>query len=231
MKSLLVYIKYIISKPFYYFRATLSYKNVVLHYPVNVAKNSSFEGMNAIYSDSYFCGTMGLGSYIGTNCNLNATIGRFCSIANNVRCNPGTHPYKEPFATTSPNFFSLRKQTGDTFATKQMFEEFKLYDKELNRAVKIGNDVWIGDSVFLVGGIEIKDGAMILAGAVVTKDVPAYAIVGGIPAKVIGYRYDEQTIDFLLRTQWWNNNIQWFKDNWELLCDLEKFKAYYNNNK
>ena len=66
-----------------------------------------------------------------------------------------------------------------------------------------------------------------MAHAVVTKDVPPYAIVGGIPAKVIGYRYDEETIDFLLKIKWWNNDINWFKENWELLCDLDKLKAYY----
>ena len=68
---------------------------------------------------------------------------------------------------------------------------------------------------------------MVLAGAVVTKDVPPYAVVGGIPAKVIKYRYDDETIKFLLRIQWWNNDIEWLQKNWRLLNDINKLKEYY----
>ena len=68
---------------------------------------------------------------------------------------------------------------------------------------------------------------MILAHAVVTKDVPPYAIVAGVPAKIIDYRYDEDTIKWLLKVQWWNNSTAWFEKNWELLCDINKLKSYY----
>ena len=61
----------------------------------------------------------------------------------------------------------------------------------------------------------------------VHKDVPPYAIVGGIPAKVIGYRYDEETIAFLLKKCWWNNEIKWFEKHWMLLNDMNLLKAYY----
>lgn len=81
--------------------------------------------------------------------------------------------------------------------------------------------------VFICGGVEISDGAIVLAGAVVTKDVPPYAIVGGVPAKVIRFRYDEETIQFLLHIKWWNNDIEWFKKNWRLLNDINKLKEYY----
>ena len=74
----------------------------------------------------------------------------------------------------------------------------------------------------------MHDGAVVLAHAVVTKDVPPYAIVGGVPAKVIGYRYDEDTIDFLLKVKWWNKDKKWFKEHWELLCDIDKMKTYFN---
>jgi acetyltransferase-like isoleucine patch superfamily enzyme len=68
-----------------------------------------------------------------------------------------------------------------------MFDEYRLVDKEKNIAIEIGNDVWIGERVFLVGGIKINDGAVVLAGAVVTKDVPPYALMVGNPARQIGW--------------------------------------------
>ncbi|MBP3471748.1 MAG: antibiotic acetyltransferase [Paraprevotella sp.] len=93
----------------------------------------------------------------------------------------------------------------------------------------MGSDVWIGLDVNIIGGIEISDGAVVLSRAVVTKDVPPYAIVGGVPARIIGYRYDAETIDFLLRVKWWNNDEQWFRENWMLLNDIEKFKRYFKS--
>ena len=68
-----------------------------------------------------------------------------------------------------------------------------------------------------------------MAGAYVTKDVPPYAIVGGVPAKVIKYRYDQDTIDFLLKVKWWNMPSEWFKEHWELMTDMDAFKEYFNH--
>ena len=194
----------------------------------DIALQAQFEGMNKIYSHSSFGGILGYGSYIGHHSSLTAKIGRFCSISNHVICNAGIHPFQAPFATTSPCFFSLRKQNGATFATQQMLNEIKTTDNEGAFDCEIGNDVWICEGVFINGGIHIADGAVVLAHAVVTKDVPPYAIVGGVPAKIIGYRYDEATIKWLLNVQWWNNPIAWFRAHWSLLCDINKLKAYYN---
>ena len=202
-----------------------------ISYTCIISPLSRLEGMNRIFHHTIYSGRLGYGSYIGNNCSLSADIGRFTSIAPHVRCNPGKHPLSYPFATTAPCFFSLNKehsQNGSTFATKQMFDEFALYDKKRNIAVKIGNDCWIGEGTFLVGGITIGDGAVVLAHAVVTKDVPPYAIVGGVPAKVLRYRYDEDTIAFLQKIQWWNSPVEWLKEHWELLCDMDKLKRYYN---
>lgn len=201
---------------------------------VDIDLSSRFEGMSQIHSHSTFKGFLGFGSYIGSHCSLSADIGRFTSIANYVSCNPGIHPYKEPFATTSPCFYSLNKsrsQCGSTFASKQLFEEYVYYDTTNNVAIKIGNDCWIGEGVFIVGGVQISDGAVVLAHAVVTKDVPPYAIVAGVPAKIIGYRYDQETIDFLLHVKWWNNSKEWFVRNWELLSNITLLKKHYDNEK
>lgn len=195
---------------------------------------STFEGMSQIHPHTYFKGKLGFGSYIGSHSCLSANIGKFTSIAPYVRCNIGTHPYTEPYVTTSPCFFSLNprhSQNGSTFADKQLFDEVSLYDKQNGIAIKIGSDCWIGEGAFFAGGIKIGDGAVVLAHAVVTKDIPPYAIVGGVPAKIIKYRYDKETIEFLLKVKWWNNSLEWFKKHWELLNDINKFKRYYEQKK
>lgn len=200
----------------------------------HVSLHSKLEGHCQIHPHVQFHGQLGYGSYVGPYSKISAHIGRFTSIASYVCTVAGRHAYQAPFATTCPMFFSLnpnRSQSGSTFATEQMFEELKFAVPEKQLDVEIGNDVWIGERAMLIGGVHIADGAIVLAGAVVTKDVPPYAIVGGVPAKIIRYRYDKETISFLLQTQWWNNTEEWFKENWILLTDIDQLKAYYNNKK
>ena len=97
--------------------------------------------------------------------------------------------------STHPVFFSTRMQSGYTFADESYFEEY--------RGTTIGNDVWIGANAIVIDGVRIGDGAVVAAGAVVTKDVPAYAIVGGVPARIIRYRFLQTDIDVLLKINWW----------------------------
>jgi acetyltransferase-like isoleucine patch superfamily enzyme len=197
------------------------YRRCVFDFSSIISYDASFEGANKIYYKTSFSGSMGYGSYVGPYCHIGAIIGRFTSIAPFVRTNVGGHPYQAPYATCCPMFYSLRRQNGYTFADRNVFYESKTLPE-------IGSDCWIGENVFLVGGIKVGDGAVIMAGAVVTKDVPPYAIVGGVPAKIIKYRYDEETIEFLLRFRWWDKDIQWLKQNWELMIDVEKLKKEYN---
>ncbi len=123
-----------------------------------------------------------------------ATIGRFCSIGPGLICGYGSHPMD--FVSTSPVFYSTRKQCGVSFADKDEFQES-------NRTI-IGNDVWSGARVFIRDGVQIGDGAIIAAGAVVVDNVPNYAVVGGVPAKLIRYRFSESRIKELLDIAWWN---------------------------
>lgn len=190
---------------------------------VSIGVGSTLEGANSLGDRTRFSGHMGYGSYTGQNCYLRANIGRFTSISDEVVNTLGTHPYQAPFATTSPMFYSMLKQSMETFASYQMFNE-------ILDPVQIGNDCWIGARVYFAGGLTIGDGAVVLTGAVVVNNVPPYAIVGGVPAKIIKYRYDEETIAWLQKTKWWNKPIEWLRENSNLLCDIEKLKEALDEN-
>ncbi|HAV9442127.1 MULTISPECIES: CatB-related O-acetyltransferase [Enterobacteriaceae] len=118
-------------------------------------------------------------------------VGRYCSLGRNVSIGLGNHDTNS--LSTSPFLFHLASG-----------ESLKLASDAPKRRVIIGNDVWIGDNVCISSGVTIGHGAVIAAGAVVTKDVPPYAIYGGIPAKKIKMRFDDNIILELIKTEWWN---------------------------
>ncbi len=131
-------------------------------------------------------------------------IGKFCSIACGAR-----------FVFNSANH-SLRSLSNYTFPI--FFEEWGLDVKNIATAwdnkgdIIIGNDVWIGYEAVIMSGVTIGDGAVIGTRAVVTKDVPPYTIVGGVPAKPIRRRFDDQTCDKLLALRWWDWEYERIKD-------------------
>lgn len=94
---------------------------------------------------------------------------------------------------------------------------------ELNKLFEIGNDVWIGKNALLTNGIKIGDGAIVAAGAVVTKDVPDYAVVGGVPAKIIKYRFSEEQIRKLKKIKWWDWPIEKIRDCYDDFIDIDVF--------
>jgi acetyltransferase-like isoleucine patch superfamily enzyme len=143
-----------------------------------------------------------------------ANIGKFCSIAGGTYIGLGVHPSRQ-FVSTHPAFYSTGRGLAANFAQRDYLPEYA--------PVNIGNDVWIGTAAIIKGGITVGDGAIIGAGAVVTKDIPAYAIVGGSPAKLIRYRFDPQTIEFLMNFKWWDKSDQWLKDNFRKFHDVADF--------
>lgn len=143
-----------------------------------------------------------VGGILGEGHISSVRIGRYCSIA--AGCYIGLQQHPTNFLSTC-----ARQYFGDCCEWDSFSGSVALRPFQANHAgsVIIGNDVWIGSNALVMGGITIGDGAIIAAGAVVTKDVPPYAIVGGIPAKVIRYRFDEPTIRELQELKWWDYNL------------------------
>lgn len=204
-------------------------RKVKFDFSVSISNNSCFEGFNYLGKNVHFSGLLGLGSYVGNNSSIIGKIGRFTSIAPFVHINPGRHPFLEPYVSTNPMFYSTRLQNGYSFVNEQKFDEILFADDKNKYSVIIGNDCWIGQDVFISGGVNIGDGAIVLAKSVVTKNVPPYAIVGGIPCKILKFRYDQETINFLLATKWWEKDVSWFKENVNLFSDITSFKKYFKN--
>lgn len=230
MNSLLKHIPLMSHLVLYLWQKRVNGRKVRFWYSTHLSHRCHFEGKNEVGRHTQFFGSLGYGSYIGSDGLVSAEIGRFTSIGPHCTYINATHAYREPFVTTSPMFFSPsggHNPQHESFCKEQLVEEFRYYDKERELVNKIGNDCWIGSDVTLIGGVEICDGAVVLAHAVVTKDVPPYAIVGGIPANVISYRYDEATIRFLLQAHWWEKPLDWFPKHWRLLTNMEKFKAVF----
>lgn len=192
-----------------------SENNLSIHYLVRLS-NCSFGNYNTLYPyvtlDNV---SMGDFSYIAENTKIgNAVIGKFTSIGPDVMIGLGKHPTRN-FVSTHPAFFSSLGQSQVTFSTESVFEEFA--------KINIGNDVWIGARAIILDGVNIGDGAIIAACAVVTKDVPDYAVVGGVPAKILRYRFEPNEIKFLKEFTWWDKDISWLRENYYQLHDIKNF--------
>jgi len=170
-------------------------------------------GKNATVLNSKIAEYSSVGRY--TNI-INCEIGKFCSISWNVSIGATSHPMSHLTTHAFPYIsnFGISNE-----------------DKRIVVKTAIGNDVWIATNVVIMPGVKIGNGAVIGAGAIVTKDVPPYAIVVGVPAKVNGFRFEEKMIARLEKLKWWDlpekdlkNNIDLFRKDFssEDLLELEK---------
>ena len=139
-------------------------------------------------------------TYTGSNTTIKkAEIGKFCSISWNVSITGNMHEYTH--LSTHP------------FITFKKFGFVEENDELVSEKIHVGNDVWIGMNVCVLPGVKIGNGAVIGAGSVVTKDVPAYAIVAGNPAKIIKYRFSDLVIEQLQKICWWDWSVDVIKEN------------------
>lgn len=167
-------------------------------------RNVKFEGKNAVPDRCNFAGKIEIGyaTTLGYNNFIhgNIKIGKYCQLGADVALHATNHPTAYMTTYINQNLFK-----GEL---KKLKEE---------KRIEIGNDVWIGHNVIIVGNVKVGNGAVLAAGSVVTKDVPAYTIVGGVPAKIIKKRFSDTVIEELENLKWWDKNEQ----------ELEKIKPMF----
>ena len=136
-------------------------------------------------------------SYLGENCEVaDAVIGKFTAIANSVRIGAPNHPMGRP----SQHRFTYCPEYYEATATRDR----DFFAERRSDRVIVGNDCWIGHAAILLPGVTVGDGAVIAAGAVVSRSVPPYTIVGGVPARPIRQRFPDAVAESLRRIAWWD---------------------------
>jgi len=195
-------------------------KHLYLEYMVEIA-DCKFGAYDAIYKYarlksvefSDFC-TVARNSQV-----FNAKIGKFSGIGPFSFVGLAEHP-SSVFVSAHPLFYStLGQSAGLVIVEKNLFDEYK--------TTYIGNDVITGNGVTIKQGVTIGNGVIIAAGSVVTKDVEPYTIVGGIPAKIIKYRFTKEQIEFLQEFKWWDRDLDWIIANKDLFVNVELLMAKY----
>lgn len=179
-------------------RLKLKHQNKSLSLGNNtIIRNCRFGFHNIVYDNTLLYNvSVDDYSYIGGDSRLsNVSIGKFCSLGPELRIGLGRHPLR--LKSTFPGFYT----SGGYYGVKQEYKN----DEPAYERIIIGHDVWIGARAMILDGVTVGTGAVIAAGAVVTKDVPPYAIVGGVPAKIISFRFSEDEIEKLLKSEWWND--------------------------
>jgi acetyltransferase-like isoleucine patch superfamily enzyme len=167
------------------------------------------------YIDTWGEGTYGIPAINCYDKLSKVSVGSYCSIASEVSFLLGAN-HKGGLVTTYPiDRIEKSKSTADASERGN---------------INIGSDVWIGYRATIIGEVSIGDGAIIGAGALVVDDVPAYAVVGGVPAKVIKYRFEKDVIEKLLKIKWWSWDKDKVKENFSDIYtrDIDGFIKKYS---
>lgn len=154
-------------------------------------QNVTCGGANKIPSGCTFSGNVEIGyrTTLGINnwVHGDVRIGKYCQMGADVMINSTNHPIQYLTTYINRNLFN-----GELYRLKEV------------KKIEIENDVWIGHGAIVLGNVKIGNGAIIAAGAVITKDVPSFAIVGGVPAKVIGHRFASNICREIEELAWWD---------------------------
>lgn len=170
------------------------WKKVRLHDDIHIENNVTFYKGRFLWS-------MGAFSYSASELARNTVVGRYCSIGANVSIMGYQHPL-DRFTTSTVTYSNAEFSSNNKFIVENPIEN--------GLPIIIKNDVWIGANVVLKPGITIGNGAVIACNSVVTKNVPDYAIIGGVPASRIKLRFKPETISSLLSLQWWDYDFREF---------------------
>lgn len=206
MRRLIIFIKNLLSLPYRFFFTKISLSAGLQDSKVD--KTAAICGGTKFYRSE-----LGKYSYIGVkNFVTNTHIGNFTSISGGCYIGGASHPMH--WVSTSPVFHGLENI---------LHKNFSRHEYEAFSETYIGNDVWIGEGCKIKSGVKISDGAVIGTGSVLTKDVGPYEIWAGNPARLIRKRFDDDVIEKLLKTKWWecsDDEISSFADSF---TDVEEF--------
>lgn len=165
--------------------------------------------LNGFIKVGRYTSLMGPNSDLTTNYDLPIEIGNFCSIARNVS-----------FQTFNHN----SNKVTTYFIGRNLFKEKWENETFSKGGITLENDIWVGAHSVILGGVKISNGAVVAANSVVNKDIPPYAVVAGVPAKIIDYRFPEQIIEKLLESKWWdweNEKLKRNKEFFESVLDTD----------
>ncbi len=204
-------------------KAQLRRRGVSIAENVELLKSELGDYVNLAHHSQVSNSKIGVRTSVGRYSKVQfADIGKYCSISWDVTIGALEHPLH----AVSTHAFSYRKQFGISDTDIQIE----------HKRVLIGNDVWIGCGAIILPGVKIGDGAVIAAGAVVTRDVAPYEIVGGIPGNHISWRFNENQIKILEELKWWDlsdeelrQNLDLFRPSVDLTVDDSKLKSFLLN--